>query len=566
MKNEETKSKKSYTDTRALPLKQVGVILLLLWLTIIALSLLWNWHGNNKLAVRIARAEARATFDKDTVYRMWSASHGGVYVPITSETPPNPHLAHIKERDIETPSGRRLTLINPAYMTRQAHELGRKEYGYRGHITSLNPIRPENAPDPWEKQALESFEQGNKESTIRAEFDDGPYLRFMRPFVTQQGCLKCHGQQGYELGDIRGGISVSVPMAPYRAHVREQFAVVVWGHLLFFVLGVVAIFLGVKALLRREHKRNQAETKLRSSKQRNMDFAACSADRMWETNVKGEYTHLSGKVKETTGYEPDELLGKTSFDLMEKEEAQRVGALFKEIVSQKAPIVDLENDNITKDGRRLCLLTNGVPIFDAEGELLGYRGVDKDITEHKQFEQVMVECDEQFMNTFHNSIDATLLIEGDIFVECNAAAVRMLHADSKEQVLSTHPSQLSPETQPDGCSSLEKANEMIACAFEKGSNRFEWDHCRLDGEVFPVVVTLMPVSLFGKQQLYCMWKDISEQKQSEALFVESQVQMERMNCLMTGREQRVVEMKEEVNALLAELGREPKYQSVLQND
>ena len=185
------------------------------------------------------------------------------------------------------------------------------------------------------------------------------------------------------------------------------------------------------------------------------------------------------------------------------------------------------------------------------------------IAHRKQAEQTLLECDQQFMNTFHHSADATLLIDGETFTDCNERTVEMLKAPSRDDVLSTHPSQLSPETQPDGRSSFEKAGEMIATAHEKGSNRFEWAHRRLNGEVFPVEVTLMPVSLFGKQQLYCMWKDITEQKENEKKLTDAQEQMQRMNHLMTGREDRVVAMKKEINALLVEFGREPQYQSVL---
>ncbi|GAG33923.1 unnamed protein product, partial [marine sediment metagenome] len=107
-----------------------------------------------------ARIQARTAHAKDVIYRRWNAGYGGVYVPVTKKTQPNPYLSGIPERDITTPSGRTLTLINPAYMTRQVHELAKEKYGVLGHITSLNPIRPQNAPDPWEIKALEEFERG----------------------------------------------------------------------------------------------------------------------------------------------------------------------------------------------------------------------------------------------------------------------------------------------------------------------------------------------------------------------------------------------------------------------
>lgn len=131
--------------------------------------------------------------------------HGGVYVPVTEKTQPNPLLADIPERDIRTSSGKILTLMNPAYMTRQAYELGFKEYGVRAHITSLKPIRPENAPDSWETKALQAFERGGKEIYSVETIEDKEYFRLMNPLITEKGCLLCHARHGYKENDIRAG-------------------------------------------------------------------------------------------------------------------------------------------------------------------------------------------------------------------------------------------------------------------------------------------------------------------------------------------------------------------------
>ena len=107
----------------------------------------------------MARHIALTNYERDVLYRRWAAAHGGVYVLVTPDNPPTPYLAQLPERDIVTPSGRRLTLINPAYMTRQVYELAQQGGIPRGHLTSLKPLRPQNAPDPWEKKALEAFER-----------------------------------------------------------------------------------------------------------------------------------------------------------------------------------------------------------------------------------------------------------------------------------------------------------------------------------------------------------------------------------------------------------------------
>ena len=120
-----------------------------------------------------------------------------------------------------------------------------------------------------------------------------------------------------------------------------------------------------------------------------------------------------------------------------------------------------------------------------------------------------------YYELFRRSADAILIIEGETFVDCNQATVEMLRYETRDQLLRTHPSELSPATQPDGRSSFEKANEMIAVALKEGSHRFEWDHQRADGEVFPVEVLLTAIHEGGKSLLHVVWRDITERKRLE---------------------------------------------------
>lgn len=112
----------------------------ILWTLVVGVSFTWNYANEQGAAQDAATVAAGAQFAKDVLYRRWNAGHGGVYAPVSETTQPNPYLTEVRERDIETPSGRKLTLVNPAYMTRQAHELAWRTEGVRGHITSLNPI------------------------------------------------------------------------------------------------------------------------------------------------------------------------------------------------------------------------------------------------------------------------------------------------------------------------------------------------------------------------------------------------------------------------------------------
>ncbi|MFA5082917.1 MAG: DUF3365 domain-containing protein, partial [Hydrogenophilaceae bacterium] len=227
---------------------------MLFWLAVLAASLLWNWRQVDETVLELARTVAKSHFDKDLLFRRWVAMRGGVYVPPTAETPPNPHLAFLKARDVTTTTGQALTLVNPAYMTRQVYELAANEYGVQGHITSLKPLRPENRPDAWERQALLAFEAGAKEVATLETVAGQPYLRYMHGMVTEAPCLKCHAKQGYKVGDVRGGISVTVPFAPYVRIAEAQHRSLLLGHLGIGFLGLTGLWLGGSRLRRSEQR------------------------------------------------------------------------------------------------------------------------------------------------------------------------------------------------------------------------------------------------------------------------------------------------------------------------
>lgn len=138
-------------------------------------------------------------------------------------------------------------------------------------------------------------------------------------------------------------------------------------------------------------------------------------------------------------------------------------------------------------------------------------------TERKRIEDALIESESRYRSLFEESDDPILIIEGDKFVDCNSSAVKMLGYENKDELLETHPSQLSPEMQSDGSNSFTKANEILAVAFEKGSQRFEWDHMRQNGEIFPVEVLLTPVSLGEKSFIHVVWRDITERNRLRQL-------------------------------------------------
>ncbi len=237
-------------------------VLLLGWTIILGASLAWNIYTHNRTVEDQARIIARTAFEKDVLYRSWNSGHGGVYVHITSDSQPNPYLKDLPDRDLTTTTGSQLTMINPAYMTRQVFDLQEKDMGVIGHITSLKPIRPANAADEWETKALTEFETGAKEISAITRLEDQSYLRLIKPLMVEEKCLKCHASQGYSIGQIRGGISETVPLAPLATAGQSALRSLIYGHIGIWLIGILGILWSSQIVHRSLIRQAEAEQDL----------------------------------------------------------------------------------------------------------------------------------------------------------------------------------------------------------------------------------------------------------------------------------------------------------------
>lgn len=133
-------------------------------------------------------------------------------------------------------------------------------------------------------------------------------------------------------------------------------------------------------------ERKKTEEALRESQEKFRSLIETTCDWIWEVDQNCTYTYISPRVKDLLGYAPEEVLGKTPFDLMPLDEAERLSGLFQEILNSKKPFFSLENAYLHKNGQFVLLETRGVPFFDADGVIRGYRGIDRDITSRKRAE------------------------------------------------------------------------------------------------------------------------------------------------------------------------------------
>jgi diguanylate cyclase (GGDEF)-like protein len=171
------------------------------------------FQRDKTLVRRHILADARTQVDGIVLTRLWNAMYGGVYVEKRQGVASNPFLT---DPDIVTRDGRTFTLRNPAIMTREISQLRPDNSHFAFNLSSLRPLNPENAADDFERAALLRFEAGESEVYAEETRGDRTFFRYMIPLLTTPGCLQCHAAQGYEAGDVRGGISLAMDITAFR--------------------------------------------------------------------------------------------------------------------------------------------------------------------------------------------------------------------------------------------------------------------------------------------------------------------------------------------------------------
>lgn len=255
--------------------KYLGIIAIIISLVIVSIFFTFQFNVSNALQSHLYN-QAKAFFSEIVIVRKWVAKHDGVYVPLDKTTGINPYLENIKGINKKiTCNNRDYILKNPSLITKELSESTCRTGQVQYKMTSLKPLNPENVPDKFEASALEQFQKGAKEVSIFEHRNDKEQFRYMAPLVVDETCLTCHAQQGYIVGDIRGGISVTLQADDFVLKIRQAKTFMVLGGIGVVVLVITSIWYISRFFIRDLQQAQEALTRMAST-----DFLTGLSNRM----------------------------------------------------------------------------------------------------------------------------------------------------------------------------------------------------------------------------------------------------------------------------------------------
>ena len=239
---------------------------------------------------------------------------------------------------------------------------------------------------------------------------------------------------------------------------------------------------------------------------------------------------------------PDEVIGKTDFEMGWKDRAELYRANDREVLESGTPKLDYVEPLKTPEGKTIYVSTSKVPLRDTNNQVIAILGIYKDITERKHADELLKNMAAKFHTLYESSPDAIMLLNEKGFFDCNEATLKMFGCHARSQFIGKQPAQFSPPNQPSGQDSMSMANEHIATAFKNGSTLFEWMHRRIDGTDFPAEVLLTALELVGKPVLQATVRNITERKQAE----EKNLRLSRMYRTISRADKALVQAEDEL--------------------
>ena len=247
-------------------------------------------------------------------------------------------------------------------------------------------------------------------------------------------------------------------------------------------------------------------------------------DSYYEVDLAGNFTFVSDSFCANLGYSRGELTGTKYSVITADKDIKPTFLVFNQVYKTGEPNKGFINQVTGKDGEVKYFESSVAPTRNERGDIIGFLCVGRDVTGRRQKEDELRESEERYRDLFAASRDAIMTLEPPtwIFTSGNPATLEMFRAENEADFLSRAPWTLSPELQPDGRASGEKAGEMINTAMREGSCFFEWVHRRINGEDFFADVLLSRVKQDEKIFLHALVRDVTEHKKAKETLQKSE--------------------------------------------
>lgn len=514
----------------------------------------WNIHTLEKQAQEIATYRGRLVYEMVQTTRLWNAKHGGVYVAVKEGSEPNPYLK-VEERDIASPKGVALTKINPAYMTRQIGNL-MAEGDVNIHLTSLKPINPGNEPLSWERKTLERFEAGEKEVVEILEDKGRDTFFYMAPLMVKEACMKCHRQQGYQVGDIRGGLRVSFPAAPIFAAYRPQqrnlalihavtwlllSSIAVWGmnRVRREVLSLEAekasrdteIARRTEELRKEVAERKHSEAMFRESEATVRLLLHSTAEGIYAIDRGGTCIMCNTAAAELLGYDSeDDLIGQNIHSLIHHTRADGSPYPVEDCSIHKTAVTG----EPATENREVFWKSDGTPFtvecltspMHRDGDLIGAVCSFTDISERKAAEDKLQESEARYRDLIEGS-QLGIMIDRDMKpLFANDAFLQMFDCVSREELLSKDSVEvLIAEKDRERVDGYMRAR----MAGGEAPSEYEFEAVTKTGRIITVSNSVRVIDWKGEPATQSVMIDVTERRRAEDALEQHRIKLKRSN-------------------------------------
>ena len=505
-------------------LRQFAIFSVIVWTLLILVSISWNLNLIKSQAEYLASREALANWNKDHAFRNWAIRHGGVYVRENQRTPPSPYLSHLPHRDVVTSDGTKLTLMAPASMMRQMTDEFEDLYGVNGRITGKVQLNPDNKPDKWELAALNQFELGVADISELTSIDGEPYYRLMKPMMMRESCMKCHGHLGIKVGEVRGGVSVSIPLTPYIQAAESSRSILIVSHAGIWFLGLFGItLLSYRSWQRVKERLKTAVALSKSAKEWNyaMDFFE---DAIYLIDLDDRVVKVNQAFYNMTGLTPEQTINQDISHILHPHGEKIPCPVCLARRERRDEIITMEADHPDNPtGRPIEVMVrivrddNNTPL----GVLMGIH----DLSRSREVAAAMKEREQQISDLLNYTAEGIYVLDMDgNCTLANPACAEILGYTSEEEFIGQNMHSLIHHKHKDG-----SEYAVDQCLIYKAFNANTEIHCdtevfwRADGSSFPVEYWSYPIYRDGVVTgSVVTFIDISERLITEQLLRRSQ--------------------------------------------